>query len=446
MMTLTLLYILISLIFVNNWAVSVGGFILSILVAVVNLNSVTHLSSSTFFMNNSMSNIMVLLTLCLTLFILIACSKLKSFQFLISMKSLCIILVCAFSVENLFLFYFLFELSLLPTLYLIISWGYQPERLQAGSYMMLYTVGASLPLLMFILWQYSISYSMSILTLQMFPLKMEGPFFIIIILAFLAKLPSYSFHLWLPKAHVEAPLAGSMILAGVLLKLGGYGLYLMGKLLDYNMNSLSVIILLSVMMWGGFIASLMCITQSDIKAYVAYSSIVHMSFVSTAMVINTSWGVYSSIITMFAHGFTSSGMFILAYMAYKKANSRSLLFMGGYLMLFPSMSLMWFLFSSMNMAAPPTINLVGELMFIGCVSMVSYILMFISLMIMFISVFYNMYLYSSINHGMASPYTVNSNSDNFSSENLSLFLHMSLLLLIFKLNLFSFSTEICWIL
>lgn len=135
-------------------------------------------------------------------------------------------LVLTFSCLDYLIFYVCFESSLIPTIILILGWGYQPERLQAGVYMLFYTLFGSLPLLISILSLYRIggSVTFNLSSLPECGMRLMAVWYICRVIAFIVKLPVYLVHLWLPKAHVEAPVAGSMILAGVLLKLGGYGL------------------------------------------------------------------------------------------------------------------------------------------------------------------------------------------------------------------------------
>ncbi len=132
-------------------------------------------------------------------------------------------LFLTFRCLNLFLFYVFFERRLIPTLFLILGWGYQPERLQAGLYLLFYTLFASLPLLISLFYIINNFYSLNFLFLKDFEIN-SFLLYLFIVFAFLVKIPIFLVHLWLPKAHVEAPVSGSMILAGVLLKLGGYGL------------------------------------------------------------------------------------------------------------------------------------------------------------------------------------------------------------------------------
>nr|UQJ73650.1 NADH dehydrogenase subunit 4 [Pseudodiamesa sp. 2XL] len=354
--------------------------------------------------------------------------------FLFVILFLLIMLFLTFSTSNLFLFYLFFESSLIPTLFLILGWGYQPERLQAGMYLLFYTLLASLPLLVAIFYMFNFSNSMNIFLLANYSMYFSL-FYLAMIFAFLVKMPMFLVHLWLPKAHVEAPVAGSMILAGILLKLGGYGLVrvfpflvMNGLFFNYWWITISLV--------GGVLISLVCLRQTDLKALIAYSSVAHMGIVLGGMLTLTYWGVSGAYTLMIAHGLCSSGLFCLANMSYERMGSRSLLINKGMLNFMPSMALWWFLLCSSNMAAPPTLNLLGEISLLNSLVSWSWISMFSLALLSFFSAAYTLYLYSFSQHGKLFS-GMFSFSTGYSREYLVLLLHW------FPLNLLILKSEPC---
>nr|WNH42394.1 NADH dehydrogenase subunit 4 [Neoperla schuelei] len=346
------------------------------------------------------------------------------------------LLFCTFSSTSLFLFYLFFEGSLIPTLFLILGWGYQPERLQAGVYLLFYTLLASLPLLVGVF--YLGDFQNSLLIFFCFKSSFGHVLmYLALILAFLVKMPMFLVHLWLPKAHVEAPVSGSMILAGVLLKLGGYGLLRIFRVLivpglEFNF------IWVGVSLIGGVVVSLMCLRQTDLKALIAYSSVAHMGIVLGGLMTLSYWGFCGAFTLMIAHGLCSSGLFCLANISYERSGSRSLVINRGLMNFMPSMTLWWFLLSSSNMAAPPSLNLLSEISLINSIVSWSWVTMIMLGLLSFFSAAYTLYLYSFSQHG-AIYSGIYSCSVGYSREYLLLFLHW------LPLNLLILKSEPCMV-
>nr|ALG66372.1 NADH dehydrogenase subunit 4 [Kuwayamaea brachyptera] len=354
--------------------------------------------------------------------------------FLFMVVMLMIMLYCTFSSLSLFSFYLFFEGSLIPTLLLIMGWGYQPERLQAGVYLLFYTLLASLPLLVGLFKIYNNYGSLYINMLLNIDL-MNIMFYFCLIMAFLVKMPMFLVHLWLPKAHVEAPVSGSMILAGVLLKMGGYGLLRVFNLvstlgLKYNF------MWIGISMVGGFLVSLVCLRQMDLKSLIAYSSVVHMGMVLGGIMTMSLWGLESTYTLMLAHGLCSSGLFCLANISYERLGSRSLLINKGLMNFMPSMTLWWFLLSSSNMAAPPSLNLMGEIGLLNCLVGWSWWSMIMLMLMSFFGAAYSLYLYSYSQHGMIYS-GIYSCSSGYTREYLLLMLHW------LPLNILVLKGDIC---
>nr|UJG45275.1 NADH dehydrogenase subunit 4 [Azelia zetterstedtii] len=421
------------------WMVQMMLFLVSFIFIMMNMFTNYFMSISYLFGCDMISYGLILLSLWIISLMLMASEsvyKMNNYSslFLINIVLLLILLVFTFSSMSLFMFYLFFESSLIPTLFLILGWGYQPERLQAGMYLLFYTLLVSLPMLIGIFYLYKTTGTMNFYLLNNYMFNFEILYFSLV-MAFLVKMPMFLVHLWLPKAHVEAPVSGSMILAGVMLKLGGYGLLrvfsfiqLMGLKFNFIWVSISLV--------GGVLVSLICLRQTDLKALIAYSSVAHMGIVLAGLMTLTYMGICGSYTLMIAHGLCSSGLFCLANISYERLGSRSLLINKGMLNFMPSMALWWFLLSSANMAAPPTLNLLGEITLLNSIVSWSWVTMLMLSLLSFFSAAYTLYLFAYSQHGkfFSGAYSF---SGGLIREYLLLFLHW------FPLNLLILKSDMC---
>nr|YP_010132240.1 NADH dehydrogenase subunit 4 [Mytella strigata]QQD89974.1 NADH dehydrogenase subunit 4 [Mytella strigata] len=328
------------------------------------------------------------------------CNREKLFYF--SNMALLLFLILAFCTSSFIGFFFFFESALIPLILIIMGWGYQFERMEASTYMFIYTVFGSLFFLFGVCLLIYSGMSDNMLSLGNNIDKKVSAFWWLFVLGFLIKLPVYPFHLWLPKAHVEAPVAGSMMLAGVVLKLGGYGLIRLMNVMSVSFGLKSYNLMLSVAMVGGVYASLVCCRQVDMKCLVAYSSVGHMSLVLLGCLSNIGMGIKGALFIMIGHGLCSSGMFSLVNVFYLHSGYRNLYMNKGFLSKSPILCLVGFLLCSSNMAAPPSLNLFGEVLMFICSFFISYCFLLLLTVMTIVSAVYSLHLYTTTCHGKMS--------------------------------------------
>jgi NADH-ubiquinone oxidoreductase chain 4 len=277
----------------------------------------------------------------------------------------------------------------------VLSWGYSPERLQASFYMVFYTVVVSFPFLVYLVFVEDSFFLSKFLFFSSFGGYWWGFLFFV----FLVKLPVYGVHLWLPKAHVEAPVSGSMVLAGVLLKLGRYGFYRF----SFFCPSISFYwgYFFSFGLLGGLVSCFLCLRQVDLKSFVAYSSVCHMGFSLCGLYSFSSFGVDGGVYMMISHGFCSSCLFYILYLFYERLSSRRFFVVKGVSFLVPLMMGFWFVFSRLNMGVPPSFSFISEVsVLVGSLSL-NFLSFFFSFFLLLFSGFYCVYFYVVSCHGFS---------------------------------------------
>jgi len=342
----------------------------------------------------------IILSLWITLIIIISIiHKINLWKRIFFYYSIIIIflLTLCFCIFNIIWFYIFFERILIPIVLIIYGWGEQPERLQAGLYIILYTVGASLPLLIFFLWL-NLRNSLCYITFIFINLDLSIFGVLFLVLGFLVKLPIFLFHLWLPKAHVEAPVAGSIILAGVLLKLGGYGLIRVYSLILINVKFL-IYIFISISLLGFVLMGLLTLCQVDIKLLIAYSSVCHIGLVNLGIFSGYYWGAYGSLLIILGHGLCSSALFCIGNIIYERFYTRRMMLWKGLIWGFPTFIFWWFIFCVINIGFPPFINFLGEIILI-CRGLSWRVFTFLLIIIgSFIGASFSLYIFSYTHHG-----------------------------------------------
>lgn len=290
-----------------------------------------------------------------------------------------------FYTVRLFKFYIFFELSLVPILVIIISFGSQPERLRAGTYLLFYTTRIRIPyiaILVFLKLEYSVFWvcvntiSTSIIT-------------IVIILPFLVKMPIFGLHFWLPKAHVEANTAGSIVLAGLLLKLGSYGAVRIIFVLNLRISLTWFTVVWLVL---SMLSACLTLIQSDIKKLVAYRRVTHITFLLVALTTSRKVIVISTIITSISHGWAARGIFNIVGAISQAASSR-INFLITTESRFYWLALMFSILLVSNASIPPFPSFFPEVIMVTNVLYRNTVMLFVFIMIRLGVCYYNAYLF-----------------------------------------------------
>lgn len=379
---------------------------------------------------------LIILSLWILSLIIICLDKLRILKILIFLLLL-FLLVIFFISMDLMLFYLIFEIRLLPTFFLIIYWGVNLERLNASYYLLLYILLISFPLLLYIFKIYiyglTLKFRLILLVIEAYEFNFWG--YLIIYMAFFIKIPMYIVHIWLPKAHVEAPVYGSIILAGVLLKIGRYGLIRMLEIFIKSRVKYNYLIF-RIRIIGRTLVGVVCLVQVDIKRLVAYSSVVHINLILCRIMTLFNLGFLSRYIIILSHGLCSSGLFYMVNIYYRRRISRLLILNKGLIRKLSILIIWWFLLCSANFSFPFSINFIREILILIVIMNWDNFMIFYLILICFFRRAYSLYLFSYVQHGNFS-YEEGAYNVRMIKEFIVLIIHF-FPLIIFLLNLIIF--------
>ena len=318
--------------------------------------------------------------------------SLKSFRLIrFVLFFLCFSCYQVFNSSNIFLLYFFFEASLIPIFYIIIKWGSYPERSSRAIIILVYTLLFGSPVLVLIIY-----YFIELGSINFVLFSFNHRTFIIslfLFLCFCVKLPIYGLHFWLPIAHVEAPTFGSVILARVLLKLGGVGLVRLSRLL--SLTTLKYFLLSYFLVFIIF-SSLVCCYQSDFKRLVAYSSVAHIITIPFLVFSSNILSIQSLVMVMYFHGLRSTLLFILVGVLYSFFSSRQLVAIRGLFLVSPLLSLLVVFTFLFSISAPPFPSFIAEVYFFMSCYFITPIFGLVVLIFSFLGLLYNLNWLSSI--------------------------------------------------
>lgn len=305
-----------------------------------------------------------------------------------------------FTTNNLLLLYLFYESSLIPILYVILKWGSYPERSIRAVMLLIYTSIFTFPFIIVIFVYYSLYGTFIMSVSSGFSLTIDPLSSVIIFFTFAVKLPIYGLHFWLPMAHVEAPTFGSMILAGVLLKLGGVGLMRCLNLINIDFL-FSVFI--SYFMLSILYVTIVCIFQSDLKRLVAYSSVSHIMAVPILLLSNNIMSIKRLVMVMLFHGISSPVLFILVGILYAIFSRRQLIVIRGVILISPLLAFILVLAFFFTLSAPPFPSFISEVYFFISTFILTPYLLYVFIIFAFMSLVYNLNWLSAMVFSTAVP-------------------------------------------
>ena len=327
-------------------------------------------------------------------------------EFLISFLVLEILLISVFIVLDLLLFYIAFESVLIPMFLVIGVWGSRERKIHAAYYFFLFTLLGSLFMLLAVLVLYFSVGSTDYQTLVTadFSETRQRLLWLGFFFSFAVKVPMLPFHLWLPYAHTEAPVAGSILLAGILLKLAGYGMlrYIIPLFPDASVYFTPLVYALSVI--SIIYSSFTTLRQVDIKAIIAYSSIGHVNVINLGIFSNTIQGIEGGMLLIIAHGIVSPALFICVAVLYDRFHTRILKYFRGMVLSMPVFIVFFFIFILANMATPLSGNFVGEFLSLTGAFTQNPVLTILGASSIVLSAAYSIWFFNRVSFGAQSVY------------------------------------------